>query len=61
MTVKTKPCPLCKKPREAQFKPFCSSRCRDRDLNQWFNDGYSVPGPHVDPEEIAAQEWDKQG
>lgn len=57
MTAKT--CPICKKPRNDRFKPFCSSRCRDRDLNQWFNDGYAVPGRPLAPEEIASQDWAK--
>lgn len=49
---KAKSCPICKKPRSEEFKPFCSSRCKDRDLAQWFNGGYSVPGRPVSPEEI---------
>jgi endogenous inhibitor of DNA gyrase (YacG/DUF329 family) len=36
-------CPLCKKPRVAAFKPFCSKGCRDRDLLSWFGEGYRVP------------------
>ncbi len=36
-------CPLCGKPREAEFKPFCSRGCRDRDLLKWFGEGYRVP------------------
>jgi len=51
MTAKTKACPICKKPRSAEFSPFCSARCKDRDLVKWFSDGYAVPGPPVDPEE----------
>jgi endogenous inhibitor of DNA gyrase (YacG/DUF329 family) len=51
-----RPCPICKKPRSEEFAPFCSSRCRDRDLNQWFNEGYAVPGPSVDPEELERAE-----
>ncbi|MEO1222149.1 MAG: DNA gyrase inhibitor YacG, partial [Pseudomonadota bacterium] len=31
-----KPCPICKRPRETEFAPFCSQRCKDRDLAQWF-------------------------
>lgn len=49
----TKPCPICRKPRSAEFAPFCSPRCRDRDLAQWFGDGYAVPGRPAHPEEIA--------
>ncbi|WP_299191761.1 DNA gyrase inhibitor YacG [uncultured Erythrobacter sp.] len=59
MTKRTKPCPICKKPREEDFAPFCSQRCKDRDLAQWFGDGYSLPGERVNPEEIAQQEWDQ--
>ena len=55
MTTKPRPCPICKKPRSEQYAPFCSSRCRDRDLSQWFGDGYAVPGRPALPEEIAAE------
>ena len=24
--------------------PFCSPRCRDRDLLKWLGDGYAIPG-----------------
>jgi hypothetical protein len=50
-----KPCPICKKPRSDKHAPFCSERCRDRDLAQWFGDGYAVPGRPALPEEIAAE------
>ena len=55
MTRAAKPCPICRKPRVEEHAPFCSSRCRDRDLAQWFGDGYSVPGRPALPEEIAAE------
>jgi hypothetical protein len=63
--TKSRPCPICKKPRSDALKqqsgsadkyaPFCSARCRDRDLSQWFGDGYAVPGRPALPEEIAAE------
>ncbi|ANU07435.1 DNA gyrase inhibitor YacG [Paraurantiacibacter namhicola] len=53
-TAKTKPCPICKKPRTEEFAPFCSSRCRDLDLAKWFGDGYAVPGPAARPEDLVA-------
>jgi endogenous inhibitor of DNA gyrase (YacG/DUF329 family) len=43
---------MCKKARSEEFAPFCSSRCRDRDLNQWLSDGYAVPGPPATPEQL---------
>jgi endogenous inhibitor of DNA gyrase (YacG/DUF329 family) len=55
---KTKLCPICKKPFEADtiaHAPFCSLRCKDRDLAQWFGDGYAVPGRAASPEEIASE------
>ena len=36
-------CPLCGKPRAAAFKPFCSKRCADIDLNRWLSGVYAVP------------------
>ncbi|MEL7689317.1 DNA gyrase inhibitor YacG [Citromicrobium bathyomarinum] len=52
-----RPCPICKSPRQTEeYAPFCSARCRDKDLNRWFNDGYSVPGRPADPEEIAREQ-----
>lgn len=50
---KQRTCPICKKPRSQEFAPFCSSRCKDRDLAQWFGDGYAVPGPPASPEDMA--------
>jgi len=47
-----KPCPICKKPRSDEFAPFCSERCRDRDLAKWLGDGYAVPGPPANPEDL---------
>jgi uncharacterized protein len=39
-----RPCPICGKPRQAEHAPFCSPRCRDRDLMRWLEDGYAIPG-----------------
>lgn len=36
-------CPLCGKPVEPTFKPFCSKRCADIDLNRWLSGVYAVP------------------
>jgi len=50
MTRLTRPCPICGKPRDPELTPFCSTRCRDRDLLQWLDDGYALPGrPAPDP------------
>jgi len=44
-------CPICNKPRSAAHAPFCSTRCRDRDLVRWLEDGYALPGPRADEDE----------
>lgn len=41
---KTGRCPICKAPSEAEYRPFCSRGCRDRDLLSWFSEGYRLPG-----------------
>jgi endogenous inhibitor of DNA gyrase (YacG/DUF329 family) len=43
-------CPLCGKPTDPAHKPFCSQGCRDRDLLNWLDEGYRVPGPPADPD-----------
>jgi endogenous inhibitor of DNA gyrase (YacG/DUF329 family) len=40
---RAKPCPICGKPRTEKFRPFCSKRCADIDLNRWFSGVYAVP------------------
>jgi hypothetical protein len=42
-------CPLCGKPTEGRFKPFCSRRCADLDLGKWLKGGYAIPGAPADP------------
>jgi endogenous inhibitor of DNA gyrase (YacG/DUF329 family) len=49
MTTAPKKCPICGKLRSAEHTPFCSTRCRDRDLVKWLDDGYGLPGPPADP------------
>ena len=39
-----KPCPGCGKPMAEKFRPFCSARCRDVDLNRWLSGSYVIPG-----------------
>ena len=39
-----KVCPLCGKPRDPRYDPFCSRRCADVDLHRWLKGGYVIPG-----------------
>lgn len=66
-TKPTEPCPICNQPSHADFKPFCSKRCKMRDLAHWLggDEPYVIPGeplsglldengePVVDLEELA--------
>ena len=42
----TKPlpkCPTCGASADAKARPFCSSRCADIDLGNWFQGKYAIP------------------
>ena len=41
-------CPICGKPAVAGFRPFCSARCKDVDLNRWFTGAYAIPGEEAE-------------
>lgn len=41
--VATATCPNCGGPTHARYRPFCSRRCADVDLNRWFGETYRVP------------------
>jgi endogenous inhibitor of DNA gyrase (YacG/DUF329 family) len=36
-------CPICGKSAVKEFRPFCSPRCADVDLNRWLSGVYAVP------------------
>ena len=44
----TPSCPICNKPTVEKFRPFCSKRCADVDLNRWLKGVYAAP---VKPDE----------
>lgn len=48
-------CPICKKPTDstsdADF-PFCSERCRDKDLGNWASERYVVSQPAFDDDAL---------
>ena len=43
-------CPICGKPRQARYDPFCSRRCADVDLHRWLKGSYVIPGENARPE-----------
>ena len=48
MSIAAEGCPICGKPRQARFSPFCSRRCADIDLGRWLKGGYAIPGKPED-------------
>ncbi|WP_425404575.1 DNA gyrase inhibitor YacG [Hwanghaeella sp.] len=38
-----RPCAVCGRPAAAQYRPFCSKRCADVDLNRWLGEQYRIP------------------
>lgn len=43
-------CPICQKPADPKYRPFCSRRCADVDLARWLNGSYAVPGEPAEPD-----------
>lgn len=41
-------CPVCRKNSVALYRPFCSKRCADLDLGNWFRGNYRVPSARED-------------
>ncbi|HEY0031719.1 MAG TPA: DNA gyrase inhibitor YacG [Devosia sp.] len=47
--AETKKCPICGRPAVEAFKPFCSKRCADVDLNRWLTGAYVIPARDDEP------------
>jgi endogenous inhibitor of DNA gyrase (YacG/DUF329 family) len=47
----THPCPICARPAQPEFRPFCSRRCAQIDLQRWLRGAYVVPA--VEDEQAA--------
>ncbi len=45
------PCPLCGKPTDLDYRPFCSRRCADIDLHRWISGRYAIPAAQDDEED----------
>lgn len=47
-------CPVCKKETEWEgnpFRPFCSERCKTKDLGGWASEEYTIEGEKVEEDE----------
>jgi uncharacterized protein len=51
-------CPICSRPTDIKYRPFCSRRCADVDLSRWLSGTYAIPdaGSSEDGDENAASE-----
>lgn len=47
--VHERKCVICGKPQDEKYKPFCSRRCADVDLNRWFSGKYAIPAEETEP------------
>jgi endogenous inhibitor of DNA gyrase (YacG/DUF329 family) len=45
------PCPICNKPSQVEYRPFCSKRCADVDLQKWLTGRYAIPAAEGDEED----------
>lgn len=50
-------CPICRKAEaDPKYRPFCSRRCSDVDLQRWFSGAYAIP---VGPDEPLDDDGEK--
>ncbi|HXE87812.1 MAG TPA: DNA gyrase inhibitor YacG [Hyphomicrobiaceae bacterium] len=62
-------CPICGRPSEDKYRPFCSRRCADVDLSRWLSGGYAIPdkgesedgGEGADPAGLTPEEDGAKG
>ncbi len=47
-------CPICAKPASPEYRPFCSRRCADVDLQRWLVGRYAIPASREEDEEDLA-------
>jgi uncharacterized protein len=55
-----KACPICGKPAVTEFRPFCSRRCADVDLNRWLKGVYAVPAVEADDDPNGERHEDEE-
>jgi endogenous inhibitor of DNA gyrase (YacG/DUF329 family) len=56
-------CPVCGRPTDDKYRPFCSRRCADVDLARWLRGAYAIPdkGESEDGGESGAEGPDPAG
>jgi endogenous inhibitor of DNA gyrase (YacG/DUF329 family) len=61
MTTPARPCPICGKPVQPDYRPFCSKRCADVDLQRWLSGAYVIPGEAAEEGDAEARPPDGEG
>lgn len=54
-------CPICRRPRDAEHRPFCSKRCADIDLGRWLGGAYAIPTDEPATPDTTAPPSDESG
>ncbi|MEM8632991.1 MAG: DNA gyrase inhibitor YacG [Pseudomonadota bacterium] len=49
-------CPICARPTDDRYRPFCSDRCAKVDLARWFNESYAIPAEDDAPDRDALED-----
>ena len=49
-------CPTCGKPAVTAYRPFCSKRCADVDLQRWLTGRYAIPVVEDDDEDDSGED-----
>ena len=44
-------CPICNRPTDKAYRPFCPRRCADVDLGKWLTGSYAIPAGQDDAED----------
>lgn len=50
MTAAVRKCSRCDRPMDPDYRPFCSKRCADIDLQKWLTGSYAIPAVETDDE-----------
>lgn len=52
-------CPICGQTADLKYKPFCSKRCADVDLNRWLSGVYRIETDEA-PEQAPIHQTDDE-
>jgi endogenous inhibitor of DNA gyrase (YacG/DUF329 family) len=51
-------CPICRKPTDPAYRPFCSKRCADVDLQRWMVGSYAIPASEPEEDDLSNDGFD---